>query len=161
MSHFRYKHTVSLTFFRDKISGPFNPSSEPAPRIFDPAEIVDGFETCDDDFLPDIEESTRYKCWLKRDITFLISSIHMYNACREDLFILRLGGETNDRPHDVMLKMAPGIQGVHLIDPLPLPARMGLYMVIPDGACITIVGRAASDVLPPAEKKPVHFDSLK
>jgi len=138
MNGFRYTHCVGITF----TGGLYG--------YFDPGHIVDTLE-------PDtkvLEErpgrSTRYKCWLKKDTTLLISSILFKDPVKDGTFLLRLGGEFEQRPHDVACLCNGHIT---LPTPLPLPARMGFYLSIPDGASVTLIGKAASQVEVPATAK--------
>jgi len=142
MSHYRYryKHYVSITF--SSASGQMG--------YVDPAGIVDGFEM-DDEVLSVYPKNDRYKCWLKGETTLLISSIHFGNAAlaKDDIFLLRLGGELDKRPNDVMVECFPDIT---LPEPLPLPPRMAFYLSIPIGLSVMLFGKAASDVAPPSPK---------
>lgn len=137
---FRYKHTVSLTFTGGKGLG------------LDSAAIVDGCET-DTEVLPQCLGSSCYKCWLKRDITLVISSIHFAEGEETvvaESFLLRCGGESDNRPHNVAVECFGS--SIILPTPLPLPSRMGLYLSIPNGLSVMLVGTAASDVPAPVKE---------
>jgi hypothetical protein len=148
MTSYRYKHYVSIGFAGNG-------------TVCDPADIVDGFKRYESPdvaahtaSLPKYAHSNQFKGWLKGDTTLLISSIHLSDVQNGNgIFILRLGGEYDDRPHDVTLKKMPGLDHIQLPDPLPLPARMGFYLVIPNGGRIMLFGKAASDVPPPAVRR--------
>jgi hypothetical protein len=141
MSHFRYKHTVSITIVGGQRT------------LFDPAGIVEGLiPALDDGVLPVQKGVANYKFWLKGDTTLQIATINFGEASAHgDTFMLRCGGEFDNRPHDVIVECIEG--NIHLPDLLTLPPRMAIYLSIPDGLTVTIVGTARSDVPPPAERK--------